>query len=92
MTEQDKAVIVANLIQRISKLEAKNQVNEFLIQLLLQKTDLNKNIPILEKIAKDIFNLSGSTDIYEELQIRLMNLQGFSHNRVDLQEKSLKLF
>lgn len=90
MTEQLVAVAAIEmqmLNQKISKLEAKNQVNEFLIRLLLE-TDLNKNISILVKVAKDIYNLSGSTDIYEEFQTRLLELQNSLHNMGNLQEKS----
>lgn len=91
MTEQLVAVAAIEmqmLNQKISKLEAKNQVNEFLIRLLLQRTDLNKNIPMLEKVAEDIYKMSGSTDIYEEFQTRLLELQNSLHNMGNLQEKS----
>ncbi len=89
MTEQLVAVAAIEVLnQKISKLEAKNQVNEFLIRLLLQRTDLNKNIPMLEKVAEDIYKMSGSTDIYEEFQTRLLELQNSLHNMGNLQEKS----
>ncbi len=90
MTEQLEAVI-AMLIQRISKLEAKARVNEMLIQILLQDiTDLNKLIPNLEKVAcnvSEIFNPELSELICKEFQQRLDVLRAALQNKQMLKDQ-----
>jgi hypothetical protein len=89
MTEQLEAV-TAKFIQRISKLEAKAQVNEILIQVLLQNTDLIKTIPNLEKIMEGychlIKDMPNYENIHKEFQGRFNGLKDTLHNKQKLKD------
>jgi hypothetical protein len=87
MIEQLEA-ITAEFIQRISKLEAKAQLNEIFIQVLLQDTDLAKTIPNLEIIMEGychlIKDMPNYENIHNEFQGRFSGLKDTLHNKQKL--------